>query len=410
MKAVCWMGKHSIEVHEVADPQIINPHDAIIRITRTAICGSDIHLYDGLIPTMESGDILGHEFMGVVEEVGREVKKLRRGDRVVVPFTIACGSCLFCKRDLWSLCDNTNPNAQVAETMYGYSGSALFGYSHIYGGYAGGQAQYARIPFADVGPIKIESSISDEKVLFLSDIFPTGYQGAENGNIQPGDTVAVWGCGPVGLFAIASAYMLGAGKVIAIDRFPERLRLAREKCGAVTIDYSQEDVNVVEALRDLSGGIGPDVCIDAVGMEAHSSTLVGAYDSIKQALSLETDRPFVLRQAFQAIRKGGTLSIPGVYGGVLDKVNFGAAFGKGIHMNMGQTHMHKYLPPLLKRIEAGEIDPSFMISHRIGINQAPDFYKVWQEKSENVTKIVIDPWQDNIPNPQANTPNGLAAA
>ena len=411
MKAVCWMGTHSIEVHDVADPQIINPHDAIIRVTKTAICGSDLHLYDGYIPTMESGDILGHEFMGIVEEVGSEVRKLKRGDRVVIPFTIACGSCLFCKRDLWSLCDNTNPNAHIAETMYGYSGSSLFGYSHIYGGYAGGQAQYARVPFADVGPIKIENDLPDDKVLFLSDIFPTGYQGAENANIQPGDTVAVWGCGPVGLFAIASAWMLGAGKVIAIDRFPERLRLARESCGAITIDYSQDDVNVVEALRDLTGGIGPDSCIDAVGMEAHSSTLVGTYDKVKQALSLETDRPFVLRQAIQAIRKGGTLSIPGVYGGVLDKVNFGAAFGKGIHMAMGQTHMMKYLKPLLKRVEAGEIDPSFMISHQIGIDQAPEFYKIWQEKAEAVTKIVIDPWQNHIAHPdiRTTTHNGQAA-
>ena len=410
MKAVCWMGTHSIEVHDVADPQIINPHDAIIRVTKTAICGSDIHLYDGYIPTMESGDILGHEFMGIVEEVGSEVRKLKPGDRVVVPFTIACGSCLFCKRDLWSLCDNTNPNAHVAETMYGYSGSSLFGYSHIYGGYAGGQAQYARVPFADVGPIKIENDLSDEKVLFLSDIYPTGYQGAENANIKPGDTVAVWGCGPVGLFAIASAWMLGAGKVIAIDRFPERLKLARESCGAITIDYSQDDVNVVEALRDLTGGIGPDSCIDAVGMEAHSATLVGTYDKVKQALSLETDRPFVLRQAIQAIRKGGTLSIPGVYGGVLDKVNFGAAFGKGIHMAMGQTHMQKYLAPLLKRVEKGEIDPTFLISHRIGIDQAPDFYKLWQEKAEGVTKIVIDPWQNHIAHPDTRTtPNGQAA-
>ncbi len=409
MKAVCWMGKHSIEVHDVADPQIINPHDAIIRVTRTAICGSDIHLYDGYIPSMESGDILGHEFMGIVEEVGPEVRKLRRGDRVVIPFTIACGSCLFCKRDLWSLCDNSNPNAHVAETMYGYSGSSLFGYSHIYGGYAGGQAQYARVPFADVGPIKIENDLSDEKVLFLSDIFPTGYQGAENANIQPGDTVAVWGCGPVGLFAVASAYMLGAGHVIAIDRFPERLKLA-QRVGATTINYEQDGVNVIEALRDLTGGIGPDSCIDAVGMEAHSSTLVGAYDTVKQALSLETDRPFVLRQAIQAIRKGGTLSIPGVYGGVLDKVNFGAAFGKGIHMNMGQTHMMKYLKPLLQRVEQGQIDPTFMISHRIGIDQAPEFYKLWQQKDEAVTKIVIDPWQNHIAHPDIRTAsNGRAA-
>lgn len=394
MKAVCWMGTHSMEVHTVPDPTILNPQDAIIKITRTAICGSDLHLYDGYIPTMESGDIVGHEFMGIVEEVGSDVKKLRRGDRVVIPFTIACGSCLFCQKNLWSLCDNTNPNAHVAETMYGYSGSALYGYSHIYGGYAGGQAQYARVPFADVGPLKIESDLPDEKVLFLSDIYPTGYMGADNANIEPGDTVAVWGCGPVGLFAIASAYMLGAAKVIAIDRYPERLKLAREYCGATTIDYSENDVTVVEALRDLTGGVGPDGCIDAVGMEAHSSTAVGLYDKVKQALMLETDRPFVLRQAIQAIRKGGTLSIPGVYGGVLDKVNFGAAFGKGIHMNMGQTHMHKYMAPLLKFVEEGKIDPSFLISHRIGIEQAPEMYKVWRDKQDQVTKIVIDPWVD----------------
>ncbi len=399
MKAVCWMGKHAMEVHTVDDPKIINPQDAILKVTRTAICGSDLHLYDGYIPTMESGDIVGHEFMGVVEEVGSEVKKLKRGDRVVVPFTIACGNCFFCQKTLWSLCDNSNPNAHVAEAMYGYSGSALYGYSHIYGGYAGGQAQYVRVPFADVGPIKIENDLPDESVLFLSDIYPTGYMGAENANIQPGDTVAVWGCGPVGLFAIASAYMLGASKVIAIDRFAPRLKLAREYCGATTIDYSQDDVTIVEALRDLTGGVGPDCCIDAVGMEAHSSTPVGLYDKVEQALMLETDRPFVLRQAIQAIRKGGTLSIPGVYGGVLDKVNFGAAFGKGIHMNMGQTHMQRYLRPLLERVERKEIDPSFLISHRIGIEQAPEFYKIWQEKADTVTKIVIDPWQDTIAQP-----------
>lgn len=396
MKAVCWMGKGKIEVHQVPDPEIVNPHDAILRITRTAICGSDLHLYDGYIPTMEAGDILGHEFMGVVEEVGPEVKNLQRGDRVVVPFMIACGSCFFCRRDLWSLCDNTNPNAQIAESMYGYSGSALFGYSHIYGGYAGGQAQYVRVPFANVGPIKIENDLPDEKVLFLSDIYPTGYMGAENANIQPGDTVAVWGCGPVGLFAIASAYMLGAERVIAIDRFPERLKLAREYCGATTIDYTDNDVVIIEALRDLTGGIGPDSCIDAVGMEAHSNTLVGMYDKVKQAMMLETDRPFVLRQAIQAIRKGGTLSIPGVYGGALDKVNFGAAFGKAVHIAMGQTHMHKYLKPLLKSVEDGKIDPSFLISHRVGIEEVPEMYKIWRDKKDQVTKIVIDPWRDQI--------------
>ena len=399
MKAVCWMGTQKMEVHTVPDPEIVNPHDAILRITRTAICGSDLHLYGGYIPTMEPGDIVGHEFMGIVEEVGSEVKNLKRGDRVVVPFTISCGNCMFCKRDLWSLCDNTNPNAQIAELMYGYSGSALFGYSHIYGGFAGGQAQYVRVPFANVGPIKIENDLPDEKVLFLSDIYPTGYMGAVNANIEEGDTVAVWGCGPVGLFAIASAYMLGAGRVIAIDRFPERLKLARDYCGATTIDYTDNDVIVVEALRDLTGGMGPDSCIDAVGMEAHSSTLVGMYDKVKQALMMETDRPFVLRQAIQAIRKGGTLSIPGVYGGALDKVNFGAAFGKAIHMNMGQTHMHAYLKPLLKTVEEGRIDPSFLISHRCGIEEVPDMYKMWREKQNGVTKIVIDPWQDRLGQP-----------
>ena len=395
MKAVCWMGKEKIEVHTVKDPEIINPHDAIIRVTRTAICGSDLHLYGGLIPTMESGDILGHEFMGVVEEVGTEMKKLKRGDRVVIPFTIACGNCFFCKDNLWSLCDNSNPNAHIAEAFYGYSGSALFGYSHIYGGYAGGQAQYARVPFADIGPIKIENDLADDKVLFLSDIFPTGYQGAENANIKPGDTVAVWGCGPVGIFAVASAFMLGAEKVIAIDRFPERLKLARD-LGAITIKYDEGDVNIVEALRDLSGGIGPDSCIDAVGIESHSSSAMGLYDKVEQAMMLESDRPFVLRQAIQAIRKGGTLSIPGVYGGVLNKVNFGAAFGKGIKMAMGQTNMHKYLKPLLQRIEEGQLDPSFIISHIIGIEQAPKLYPIWQKKQEQVTKIVIDPWMDTI--------------
>ncbi len=391
MKAVCWMGKSKIETLEVADPVLLNPHDAIIRITRTAICGSDLHLYDGFIPTMEQGDILGHEFMGVVEETGKAVTNLKQGDRVVVPFTIACGSCLFCKKQLWSACDNTNPNAHIAEALYGYSGSGLFGYSHMMGGYAGGQAQYARVPFANVGPLKIESDLPDEKVLFLSDIFPTGYMAAENADIQEGDTVAVWGCGPVGQFAIASAFMLGAARVIAIDRLPERLAIARG-IGAITVDFSDEDVSVLTALKDLTGGIGPDACIDAVGMEAHSSDLQGLYDKVKVALMLETDRPGVLRQAILGVRKGGTLSIPGVYGGLLDKVPFGAAFGKGINMKMGQTNMHKYMKPLLERIEKGQIDPSRIISHRITLDQAPEMYKVWRDKKDHVTKIVIDPW------------------
>ena len=391
MKAVCWMGKSKIETVNVADPQILNPHDAIIKITRTAICGSDLHLFDGFIPTMESGDVLGHEFMGIVEEVGKEVTNLKRGDRVVVPFTIACGQCFFCKKQLWSACDNTNPNAHLMEAAYGYSGSALFGYSHMIGGYAGGQAQYARVPFANVGPLKIESDLPDEKVLFLSDIFPTGYMAAENAQIQQGDMVAVWGCGPVGQFAIASAFMLGAGRVIAIDRFPERLAMARG-IGAITVDYSEDDVKVLTALRDLTGGIGPDACIDAVGLEAHSADLQGLYDAVKVVLMLETDRPAVLRQAIQAVRKAGTLSIPGVYGGLLDKVPFGAAFGKGITMKMGQTHMHKYMKPLLERIEKGQIDPTYIISHRITLDEAPEMYKVWRDKKEHVTKIVIDPW------------------
>src|SRR5258708_4003599 len=324
MKAVCWMGKSKVETLTVADPQLLNPHDAIIKITRTAICGSDLHLYDGFIPTMESGDILGHEFMGIVEEVGKEVTNLRQGDRVVVPFTIACGNCLFCKKKIWAACDNTNPNAHLMEAAYGYSGSGLFGYSHMMGGYAGGQAQYVRVPFANVGPLKIDSDLPDEKVLFLSDIFPTGYMAAENAQIQENDTVAVWGCGPVGQFAIASAFMLGAARVIAIDRFQERLDLARS-IGAITVDYSEEDVSVLTALKDLTGGVGPDSFIDAVGLEAHSAPLQGMYDKVKTALMLETDRPSVLRQAIQGVRKGRKVSSPGVYRRLLDKATFSAA-------------------------------------------------------------------------------------
>jgi threonine dehydrogenase-like Zn-dependent dehydrogenase len=391
MKALCWMGSGKVEIQTVDDPKILNPHDAIIKITRTAICGSDLHLFDGFIPTMEAGDILGHEFMGIVEEVGKSVDNLKQGDRVVVPFTIACGSCEFCQKKIWSACDNTNPNAHLMEAAYGYSGSGLFGYSHMMGGYAGGQAQYVRVPFSNVGPLKIENDLPDEKILFLSDIFPTGYMAAENAQIQEGDTVAVWGCGPVGQFAIASAFMLGAGRVIAIDRLPERLELARS-LGAITVDYSEQDVSVLTALKDLTGGIGPDACIDAVGLEAHSTTLQGIYDVVKTTLMLETDRPIVLRQAIQAVRKGGTLSIPGVYGGLLDKVPFGAAFGKGITMKMGQTNMHNYMKPLLERIEKGDIDPSYIISHRISLDEAPEMYKVWRDKKQSVTKIVIDPW------------------
>jgi threonine dehydrogenase-like Zn-dependent dehydrogenase len=389
------MGTGKVEVHTVADPTILNPHDAVIKITRTAICGSDLHLYDGFIPTMEEGDILGHEFMGIVEEVGKEVSNLTRGDRVVVPFTIACGKCEFCQNKIWSACDNTNPNAHLMEAAYGYSGSGLFGYSHMMGGYAGGQAQYVRVPFANVGPLKLETDLPDEKVLFLSDILPTGYMAAENAQIRENDTVAVWGCGPVGQFAIASAFMLGAARVIAIDRLPERLEMARA-IGAITVDYSDEDVSVLTALKDLTGGIGPDSCIDAVGLEAHSNQLQGIYDRVKTAMMLETDRPSVLRQAIQAVRKGGTVSIPGVYGGLLDKVPFGAAFGKGITMKMGQTNMHNYMKPLLQRVEEGQIDPSYIISHRITLDQAPEMYKVWRDKEQRVTKIVIDPWASEV--------------
>ena len=366
MKALVWQGKEDVRVENVPDPKILNQRDAILKITRTAICGSDLHLYDGYIPTMQPGDILGHEFMGEVVETGSQVKNLNAGDKVVVPFTIACGNCFFCKEKLWSLCDNSNPNAWLAEKMYGYSGSALFGYSHIYGGFAGGQAQYVRVPFADVGPIKVDSGIADDKVLFLSDIFPTGYMAAENCNIKQGDTVAVWGCGPVGQFAIRSAFLLGAARVIAIDRVKERMKLA-QAAGADIIDYTDND-DVIEILKEMTAGRGPDSCIDAVGMEAHGTTFPAALDRVKQAVMLSTDRPNVLRQAIQACRKGGTVSIPGVYGGMLDKIPFGAAFGKGLTFKMGQTHMMNYLQPLLDRIEDGQIDPSVIISHLVPID------------------------------------------
>ncbi|MBV9470159.1 MAG: glutathione-dependent formaldehyde dehydrogenase [Abitibacteriaceae bacterium] len=394
MKAVCWQGKEDVRVETVPDPTILNPRDAIVKITTTAICGSDLHLYDGVIMTMKEGDILGHEFMGEVVEVGKEVKNLKVGDRIVVPFTIACGQCFFCDHALWSLCDNSNPNARMLEKMYGYSGSALFGYSHLFGGYAGGQAQYARVPFADVGHVKIPDSLTDEQVLFLSDVFPTGYQAAENCNIQPGDTVAVWGCGPVGQFAIKSAYMLGAGKVIAIDNVNYRLRFAADAGKADTIDFDFDEVNLFDRLKEMTGGRGPDSCIDAVGMEAHGTAPGMLYDWTKQALRLGTDRPNVLRQAIQACRKGGTVSIPGVYAGFLDKIPFGAAFGKGLTMKMGQTHVHKYLPPLLEHIEKGDIDPSFIITHRLHLEDAPQAYETFKHKRDNCLKVVMKPWED----------------
>ena len=390
MRALCWNGTHKVRVENVPDPEILNPRDAIIKITTTAICGSDLHLYDGYIPAMKPGDILGHEFMGEVVDIGKGVENLKKGDRVVVPFTIACGRCYFCQKSLWSLCDNSNPDAWIAEGMYGFTGSGLFGYSHIYGGYAGGQAEYARVPFADVGPIKIPDGLADEKVLFISDIFSTGYMAAENCDIQPGDVIAVWGCGPVGQFAIKSAYMLGAERVIAIDYVPERLHMAQEQGRAEVINY-EENRDVIEALKEMTGGRGPDACIDAVGMEAHGTSILSMYDEIKQKTRLSTDRPIALREAIQACRKGGTVSVPGVYGGFLDKFPFGAAFAKGLTFRMGQTHVHRYLRPLLERIERGEIDPSFVITHRLSLDDAPHGYDIFKHKEDGCIKVVLKP-------------------
>ena len=392
MKAVCWMGANKMTVENVPDPKILNPRDAIVRITSTCICGSDLHLYNGLIPTMQQGDIMGHEFMGEVVETGSGVSadKLKVGDRVVVPFTIACGRCFFCDQKLWSSCENSNPNYWMAEKMMGYSPSGLFGYTHMMGGYAGGQAQYARVPFADIGPLKIPQGIPDDKVVFLSDIFPTGYFGAVNCDIKPGDTVAIWGCGPVGQFAIRSAFMLGAERVIAIDRFGYRLQMA-EQAGAETINYEQVE-DVVQALKDMTANVGPDSCMDAVGMEAHGDNPMYALDRVKQAFKVETDRPIVLRQCIQACRKGGTVSVPGVYSGFADTIPMGAFMNKGLTMKTGQTHMMNYMQPLLQRIENGEIDPSFVISHRVPIDSAPEMYKTFRDKKENCTKVVLDPW------------------
>lgn len=387
MKALCWEGKHNITVKHVHDPKILNPNDAIIRVTTAAICGSDLHLYNGVIPTMEKGDILGHETMGEVLEVGSLVKNVKVGDRIVVAFDIGCGHCHHCHDQEYSCCDNTNPNFLIPEKLYGYSGSGIYGYSHMYGGYAGGQAEFLRVPFVDTNSIVIPEGIDDEKVLFLSDIFPTGYMAAENCNIKRGDTVAVWGAGPVGLMAIKSAFLLGAERVIAIDHFETRLKLARE-AGAETINFRDED-SLTEQLKFLTGGRGPDSCIDAVGMEAHGHTVLNVIDTVKQKTGLGTDRPDALRHAIQACRKGGTVSVPGVYGGFFDKFPFGAAFGKGLTFKMGQTHTQKYMKPLLERIVNGEIDPSFIISHRIKLDEGPSAYKNFNENKDDVTKVVI---------------------
>ena len=387
MKAVTWQGTRSMKVERVPDPRILALGDAIIKITATAICGSDLHLYGGFVPSMKKGDIMGHEFMGEVVEVASDVKKLKTGDKVVVPFTISCGKCFHCSAQEFSLCDNTNPNAELVETAYGGNTAGLFGFSHLYGGYAGGQAEYVRVPYAEVGALQVPRDIDDEKVLFLSDIFPTGYMAADNCNIKQGDVVAVWGCGPVGLFAIKSAYLLGAERVIAIDRFPERLKMAEEACGADVINYEQFDV--IDELKKRTGGRGPDKCIDAVGMEAHGTGIMYDYDKTKTMLMAETDRPIALRQAMQACRKGGTISIPGVYGGLLDKMPFGAAFAKGLTMKMGQTHMQKYMKPLLDMILDDKIDPTFLITHRIKLDDAADAYEKWQHKKDACVKFVI---------------------
>jgi threonine dehydrogenase-like Zn-dependent dehydrogenase len=389
MRALTWNGKQSVKVEQVPDPQILNSRDAIVKITSTAICGSDLHLYNGFIPTMEKGDIVGHEFMGEVVEVGRRVDNLKVGDRVVVPFPISCGACWSCQHELWSLCENSNPNAWMAEKLLGHSPAGLFGYSHMLGGFAGGQAEYARVPFADVGPIKIENGLSDEQVLFLSDIFPTGYMGAEMCDIKPGDVIAVWGCGPVGQLAIASAYLLGAERVIAIDRFPYRLRMARDKAGAETINY--EEADVYETLMEMTAGRGPDACIDAVGLEAHAPGLLHAYDRVKQAVMLESDRPVALREAIMACRNGGTVSVIGVYGGFVDKFPMGSVMNRSLTIRTGQTHVHRYLRPLLERIQKGEIDPSFIITHTMPLDDAPHGYEIFVNKQDDCEKIVLKP-------------------
>ncbi|MCU1380867.1 MAG: Alcohol dehydrogenase GroES domain protein [Acidimicrobiales bacterium] len=390
MRANCWMGVNEVEVQEVPDPKILNRRDAIIRITSSAICGSDLHLYDGYVPTMKEGDVLGHEFMGEVVEVGSGVDNLQIGDRVVVPFPIACGHCLACEREEYSLCENSNPNAELAERMWGNSPCGIFGYSHMLGGFAGGQAEYVRVPFADIGPLKIENDLPDEQVLFLSDILPTGYMGAEMCDIQPGDVVAVWGAGPVGQLAMASARLLGAEEVIAIDHVDFRLAMAERQVGATPINLDQTDVR--EELLELTGGRGPDACIDAVGMEAdHGTGPIAAYDRVKQALRAETDRPHALRQAITSCRNGGTVSVIGVYGGFLDKFPMGAVVNRSLTIKSGQCHVHRYMRPLLDHIEQGRIDPSFIVTHRLPLEETPAGYDTFKHKENECVKVVLQP-------------------
>ncbi len=388
MKATAWYGKHDVRVEEVPDPQILNQHDAIVKITSTAICGSDLHMYNAFVPTMKQGDILGHEFMGEVVEVGRQVHNLKVGDRVVVPFPIACGKCGFCQAKAFSLCENSNPNAWIAEKLMGHSPSGIFGYSHMTGGFAGGQAEYARVPFADVGPIKVPNHLSDEQVLFLSDIYPTGYMGAEMCNIQQGDTIAIWGCGPVGQFSIRCAFMLGAERVIAIDHIPERLQMA-EQGGAETINWQEE--SVYEKLMDITGGRGPDSCIDDVGMEAHAPLPVFAYDRIKQAMMLENDRPHALREAIMCCKNGGTVSVIGVYAGFVDKFPLGSVMNRSLTIKAGQAHVQRYMQPLLEKIESGVIDPSFVVTHRLPLEEAAHGYHIFARKLDNCIKVVLKP-------------------
>lgn len=388
MKALTWHGTKDVRVERVSDPSLLNPRDAIVRVTATAICGSDLHMYDGLVPMMKPGDVLGHEFMGEVVEVGEAVRNLSVGDRVVVPFSIACGACEPCSKGSTSLCDNSNPDAEILEKLYGYSGGGFFGYSHMYGGYSGGQAEYVRVPFADVGPIRIESDLEDEQVLFLSDIFPTGYQAAEQCGIEAGDVVAIWGCGPVGQFAIRSAYLLGAERVIALDRVESRLKLAAAG-GADVIDHDREP-NVLEALYERTAGRGPDHVIDCVGMEAHGTSADAITDKAAQTVRLELDRPHVLREAIQACGKGGTVSVPGVYGGFINAFPMGALFAKGLTMIGGQTNVHRYLRPLLSMIELGEIDPSFVVTHRASLKEAPKMYREFGAH-DGCIKVVMTP-------------------
>lgn len=389
MRALTWHGKHDVRVDTVDDPEIVNPRDAIIKITSTAICGSDLHLYDGYIPTMKAGDILGHEFMGEVVETGPK-STLQKGQRVVVPFTISCGQCYHCGKQQYSACDNSNPadNQDIATGLYGQPMAGLFGYSHMTGGYAGGQAEYVRVPFSDVGPIVIPDGIDDDKVLFLSDILPTGWMGAENADIEPGDTVAVWGCGPVGLFAVQSAFLMGAERVIAIDHFPHRLELARQ-FGAETINF--EESKTYEALMEMTGGIGPDACIDCVGLEAHGAFGDNIIDQIKVSTFMGTDRAHAIRQVILACRKGGRISMPAVYGGFVDKFPLGAFMQKGLTLKTGQTHVQRYLPGLLNAIVENKIDSTFLISHRMALEDAPHGYKMFHDKQNEFTKIVLKP-------------------